>query len=77
MEAKQVAQQQAERGKYVVLRALEEKKSTIIKAQGEAEAAKLVSPPIADAARVICSRPYRLVFVAPLDCGPMYLWFRL
>ncbi|KYK63537.1 putative prohibitin, partial [Toxoplasma gondii TgCatPRC2] len=43
VEAKQVAQQQAERGKYIVLRALEEKKSTIIKAQGEAEAAKLVS----------------------------------
>lgn len=42
MEAKQVAQQQAERGKYIVLKALEEKKSTIIKAQGEAEAAKLV-----------------------------------
>ncbi|OXB70451.1 UNVERIFIED_CONTAM: hypothetical protein H355_006814 [Colinus virginianus] len=41
VEAKQVAQQQAERGKYIVLRALEEKKSTIIKAQGEAEAAKL------------------------------------
>lgn len=43
VEAKQVAQQQAERGKYVVLKALEEKKSTIIRAQGEAEAAKLVS----------------------------------
>ncbi|KEP67172.1 UNVERIFIED_CONTAM: SPFH domain / Band 7 family protein [Hammondia hammondi] len=42
VEAKQVAQQQAERGKYIVLRALEEKKSTIIKAQGEAEAAKLI-----------------------------------
>ncbi|KAL8450770.1 hypothetical protein Emag_003058 [Eimeria magna] len=41
VEAKQVAQQQAERGKYVVLKALEEKKSTIIRAQGEAEAAKL------------------------------------
>lgn len=46
VEAKQVAQQQAERGKYIVLRALEEKKSTIIKAQGEAEAAKLVSSPV-------------------------------
>lgn len=43
VEAKQVAQQQAERGKYVVLKALEEKKSVIIRAQGEAEAAKLVS----------------------------------
>lgn len=46
VEAKQVAQQQAERGKYVVLRALEEKKSTIIKAQGEAEAAKLIGSAI-------------------------------
>ncbi|CDR97744.1 prohibitin, putative [Babesia bigemina] len=42
VEAKQVAQQQAERSKYVVLKAKEEKKSTIIKAQGESEAAKLV-----------------------------------
>ncbi|XP_026189707.1 prohibitin-2 [Cyclospora cayetanensis] len=42
VEAKQVAQQQAERSKYVVLKALEEKKSTIIRAQGEAEAAKLI-----------------------------------
>ncbi|CDJ45107.1 prohibitin, putative [Eimeria tenella] len=46
VEAKQVAQQQAERSKYVVLRALEEKKSTIIKAQGEAEAAKLIGSAI-------------------------------
>lgn len=42
VEAKQVAQQQAERSKYIVLKAKEEKKSTIIKAQGESEAAKLV-----------------------------------
>ncbi|KAF8822283.1 SPFH domain / Band 7 family protein, partial [Cardiosporidium cionae] len=42
VEAKQVAQQQAERSKYVYLRALEEKKSIIIKAQGEQRAAQLI-----------------------------------
>lgn len=42
VESKQVAQQQAERARYVVQKALEEKKSVIIKAQGEQEAAKLI-----------------------------------
>ncbi|KAK1937622.1 putative prohibitin [Babesia divergens] len=48
VEAKQVAQQQAERSKYIVLKAKEEKKSTIIKAQGESEAAKLIGSAIRD-----------------------------
>ena len=42
VEAKQVAQQEAERAKYIVERALQEKKSIIIKAEGEAQAAKLI-----------------------------------
>ena len=42
VEAKQVAQQDAERAKYIVDKALQEKKSIIIKAQGEAKAAELV-----------------------------------
>jgi prohibitin 2 len=42
VEAKQVAQQDAERAKYIVDRALQEKKSIIIKAQGEAQAAQLI-----------------------------------
>jgi len=42
VEAKQVAQQDAERSKYVVERALQEKKSIIIKAEGEATSAKLI-----------------------------------
>jgi len=46
VESKQVAQQQAERAKYVVLKALEEKKSIIIKADGEAQAAKLIGEAI-------------------------------
>ncbi|KAK1441775.1 prohibitin [Babesia gibsoni] len=48
VEAKQVAQQQAERSKYIVLKAKEEKKSTIIKAQGESEAAKLIGSAVQD-----------------------------
>jgi len=42
VEAKQVAQQDAERAKYIVDRALQEKKSIIIRAQGEAQAATLI-----------------------------------
>ncbi|KAF7458955.1 putative prohibitin [Cryptosporidium felis] len=42
VESKQVAQQQAEKAKYLVLKAKEERKSTIIKAEGEAKAAKLI-----------------------------------
>lgn len=46
VEAKQVAQQESERAKYVVDRAIQEKKSIVIKAQGEAESAKLIGTAI-------------------------------
>ena len=46
VEAKQVAQQDAERSKFIVDKALEEKRSIIIKAQGEAESVKLISSAI-------------------------------
>jgi prohibitin 2 len=46
VESKQVAQQEAERAKWIVEKATEEKKSIIIQAQGEAEAAKLISSAI-------------------------------
>eukprot|EP01118_Nematostelium_gracile_P012264 TRINITY_DN4451_c0_g1_i1.p1 TRINITY_DN4451_c0_g1~~TRINITY_DN4451_c0_g1_i1.p1 ORF type:complete len:284 (-),score=87.63 TRINITY_DN4451_c0_g1_i1:95-946(-) len=42
IEAKQVAQQEAERAKYVVQKTKEEKKAAIIRASGEAEAATLI-----------------------------------
>ncbi|KAK4535037.1 hypothetical protein CDCA_CDCA03G1062 [Cyanidium caldarium] len=42
VEAKQVAQQEAERGRFLVEKALQDKKSTIIRAQGEARSAKLI-----------------------------------
>lgn len=42
VEAKQVAQQDAERAKYVVEKALQEKKSIVIKAEGESESAILI-----------------------------------
>jgi len=47
VEAKQVSQQEAERARFVVERALQEKKSTIIKAQGDAMAVQLISKAIA------------------------------
>lgn len=47
IEKKQIAQQQAEKAKYFVKRALEDKKSKIIKAQGQAESAKLIGEAIA------------------------------
>lgn len=46
VEAKQVAQQEAERAKYIVDRAVQEKKSIVIKAQGEAQAAQLIGSAI-------------------------------
>lgn len=42
VEAKQVAQQDAERSKYVVEKALQEKKTIVIRAEGEAESATLI-----------------------------------
>jgi prohibitin 2 len=42
VEAKQVAQQDAERAKYIVDRAIQEKKSIVIKATGEAQSAMLI-----------------------------------
>merc|ERR1712087_279964 len=43
IESKQVAQQESERARLLVLKAEQEKKAAIIKAEGESEAAKLVS----------------------------------
>ena len=43
IEHKQVAQQQAERQKFIVLRDEEEKNAAIIRSEGEAEAAKLIN----------------------------------
>jgi prohibitin 2 len=42
VESKQVAQQQAERAKYTVLKAQEEKKRTIIHAEGERQSAQMI-----------------------------------
>eukprot|EP00960_Hanusia_phi_P071856 767647-Hanusia_phi.AAC.5 len=48
VEAKQVAQQDAERSKWIVEKAIEEKKSIVIAAQGEAEAATLIATAVAN-----------------------------
>eukprot|EP00741_Cyanophora_paradoxa_P011202 tig00020554_g10822.t1 len=42
VEAKQVAQQEAERAKFIVEKAQQDKKSTIIRAQGEARSASMI-----------------------------------
>lgn len=46
VESKQVAQQQAEKAKYTVLRAKEQKKQTIVHAEGEQKAAELIGSAI-------------------------------
>jgi len=46
VEAKQVAQQQAERARYMVLKAQEEKKRTIIHAEGEQKSAEMIGDAI-------------------------------
>mmetsp|Transcript_13855 Transcript_13855/g.26625 ORF Transcript_13855/g.26625 Transcript_13855/m.26625 type:complete len:274 (+) Transcript_13855:1-822(+) len=43
IEQKQVAEQEAERAKYVVLKADQERKAAIVKAEGESESARLIS----------------------------------
>ncbi|EFJ31696.1 hypothetical protein SELMODRAFT_163805 [Selaginella moellendorffii] len=49
VEAKQVAQQEAERSKFVVAKAEQERRAAIIRAEGEGEAAKLISQATANA----------------------------
>jgi len=53
VEQKQVAQQQAEKAKYLVLHAQEEKKSMIIKAEGEQKSAEMIGKAIANNAGFI------------------------
>lgn len=48
VEAKQVAQQDAERSKYVVEKAIQEKSQIVIKAEGEAKSAELIGAAIRD-----------------------------
>ena len=44
IDQKQIAQQEAERAKYLVQKALQDKNSAIIKAEGEARSAELLGP---------------------------------
>merc|ERR1719352_491877 len=48
IEAKQVAQQDAERAKFIVEKAKQDKRSAVIKAEGEAKSAKLIGEAIAN-----------------------------
>ena len=48
IEAKQVAQQEAERAKFIVEKAVQDKRSAVIKAEGEAQSAKLIGEAIAN-----------------------------
>mmetsp|Transcript_113 Transcript_113/g.207 ORF Transcript_113/g.207 Transcript_113/m.207 type:complete len:311 (+) Transcript_113:91-1023(+) len=48
VEAKQVAQQDSEKAKFIVDKALQEKKSIVIRAEGEAQSARLISSAIQD-----------------------------
>ncbi|KAJ8903108.1 hypothetical protein NDN08_006423 [Rhodosorus marinus] len=49
IEAKQVAQQDAERSKYIVMVAEQEKNAAVIRAEGESGAAKVISDSLAEA----------------------------
>lgn len=49
VERKQIAQQDAERAKFLVLRAEQERQANVIRAEGEAEAAEAVSKALASA----------------------------
>jgi len=56
VEAKQVAQQDAERSRYIVEKAIQEKKSIIIKADAEAQSAVLIGKAIAGNAAFVQMR---------------------
>lgn len=49
IERKQVAQQEAERSKFVVQKAEQERKAAVVRAEGESEAAELISTAISEA----------------------------
>lgn len=51
IEMKQVAQQEAERSKFVVAKAEQIKQANIIRAEGESEAAELISDALANSGR--------------------------
>ena len=53
IESKQVAQQDAERSKFIVLKAEQERRAAIIRAEGESEAAKLVSEALQDSPALV------------------------
>jgi prohibitin 2 len=48
VESKQVAQQDAERARFIVEKALQDKRSIVIKAQGEAKAAEMIGKAVAN-----------------------------
>ena len=48
IEQKQVAQQNAERAKFIVFKREEETKAAVLRAEGEAEAARLIAEAIAE-----------------------------
>jgi prohibitin 1 len=49
IESKQVAQQEAERSKFIVQKAEQEKRAAIIRAEGESAAAELISQALKEA----------------------------
>jgi len=53
IESKQVAEQDAERAKFVVLKASQEQKAAVIRAEGEADAAKLISAALDDSPALV------------------------
>jgi len=84
VERKQVAQQDAERAKFMVDKALQDKRSIIIKAQGEAKSAELVGQAIKqnpgfielrriDAAKEVATTVSRSANRAFLDSGNLML----
>jgi prohibitin 2 len=84
VERKQVAQQDAERARFMVDKALQDKRSIIIKAQGEATSAELIGKAIAnnpgflelrkiDAARTVASTISRSANKVFLDANSLML----
>lgn len=70
VEAKQVAQQEAQRAAFYVERAVQEKQQKIVQAEGEAEAAKMISFFIK--IQTDTCRCFPIVFILSIVCAHFF-----
>ena len=68
VEAKQIAQQEAQRASFIVDRAKQEKQSTIVKAEGEAQSATLIGEAVKNAPGFLGKSVLSFVRIEKIGC---------